>query len=200
MIELEQEIQSLKRKMDVAYCAGLVDGEGCFFIHHGIATAKDKKYPDKLRHYHQCNIHLIVGMADKEPLDFLSRTFGGDVNPFKRQGKLHFRWVLCSDKAALVTLELLPLLQGKREQAGLFLIFHQIWADGKYKHNRDYTLLDAIEAEIKLVRKVPLLEEDLPATTEREDLLSEVEEEGCDSLNSSGNEPGEVAEMTTRLN
>lgn len=191
------ELKSLQRKIRLAYCAGIVDGEGCLFIHCGDVTTNTRA--QGIKSYRQRLQHLIVGMADKEPLNFLSETFGGDVNPFKRQGKLHYRWVLCSDKAAVAVTEMLPFLQGKKDQAELFLEFHAVRKSISFKHNVDDSLLVLIEQKMKDIRKVPFLEEiDPPATTERED--SPLKVEGCDSLNTSGNEPGESAEMTDRLN
>lgn len=176
--------QKLMRMVQVSYCAGLVDGEGCLFVHHAYKT-------------HQVLMHLIVSMSDYASVSMMAETFGGKVAPQNRQGKLHYRWVACSDKAAVAVQEMLPYLKGKNEQANLFLGYYEIWKTGKYKHSsgRDYDTLDLIEAKIKELRKVPFT--DPPATTEREDFP---EMEGCDSLNTSGNEPGESAEMTDRLN
>ena len=99
--------------LDVAYCAGLIDGEGCFYVHHAINT-------------HQVLMHLIVMMADYNPVANLQHTFGGRVSPLKRAGKLHYRWVLCSDNAASATKELMRFLQGKREQAELFSLLSSL--------------------------------------------------------------------------
>lgn len=177
--------EKLLRMVKLSYCAGLVDGEGCLFVHHNERTQ-------------QTLIHLIVCMADFASVSMMADTFGGRVSPFKRQGKLHYRWVLCSDNAALAVREMLPYLKGKREQAELFLGYYEIWRGGRYKHkNRNYDALDLIESKIKELRKVPLADIYPPAETECEDPL---EREGCDSPTSSGNEPGELPEMSNHLN
>jgi len=182
--------QKIIRMVKVSYCAALIDGEGCLFVHSGLARSHGREYMQTL-------IHCIVSMSDFDSVSMMAETFGGEVNPQNRQGKLHWRWVLCSDKAAEAVQEMLPYLRGKREQAELFLGYYEIWKAGKAKHHRDYSLLNLIEAKIKELRKVPFTEDYPPATTEREDLS---EMKGCDSLNSCGNEPGESAEMTDRLN
>ena len=183
--DMEAEIEKLIRMVNVAYCAGIVDGEGCLFVHRNpkIGTS----------------IHLIVSMSDQAAVAFVQRTFNlGRVALQNRQGKLHYRWVVCSDNAAKAVREMLPFLKGKREQAELFLGYYEEWKSGQYqKHGRRYDLLDAIEVRIKELRKVPFTYGGPPATTECEDSL---ETERCDSLDSSGNEPGESAEMTDRLN
>lgn len=185
MEDIQTEIKRLTRLIDVAYCAGLIDGEGCFYVHHAEKTQ-------------QFLMHLIVMMGDREPVVYLQKTFGGNVRPLNRAGKLHYRWVLCSENAALAIEELLQFLQGKKDEAELFLAYYQIWNLSKFKHHRDCSVLDAIEAKIRELKKIPWTEEILSAaTTEREDSL---ESEGCDSLNSTDDKGGELPEMSNRLN
>lgn len=184
MFELERE---LLKKIDIAYCAGLVDGEGCFFIAHQAKSWSSQ-------------IQLIVAMSDEAPLLTLKKTFGGNVRPLEKANKVHYRWVLCADNALRAAKKLLPFLQGKKEQARLFIAFWEYYKVDRVKHR---TLLDAIEIEIKARKKVRNLytytfHELTPvAETECED--PSLQGKGSDSPNCIDDKGAEVAEMSTRL-
>jgi hypothetical protein len=191
MFELERK---LLEDVKYAYCAGLIDGEGCFFISHH-------------SRYTSAQIQLIVAMADEAPLRFLQKTFNcGKVSILDKDNKLHYRWTVCSGNAVKIARTLLPFLQGKQQQARLFIAYFEeyyrrSYGRGSDKH-RNWTVLNLIESELRKLKKVKNVveftfeEPTPPAETEREDdSLSR-----CDSPNCKDGKLAEVAEMTTRLN
>lgn len=190
MYDIQKEFQKLIRMVKVGYCAGIIDGEGCLYI----------GYNEKSQ---STVMQIIVGMADRRPLAFLQETFestsAGKIGVLNKQGKLHYRWVLCSENAYIALKEMLPFLQAKKEQAEIFLTFYEVWEKNKCERRRDWSILKLLMERLHELKRVPFHAEEYfsPATTECENSL---ETEGCDSLDSSGNEPGESAEMTDLLN
>ena len=88
--------------LELAYAAGLFDGEGCIYVH-----------PRK------CYPYLHVQMADREPLDFLQRIFGGKIYPKKAQRSHHrptFQWQLCGDAARKAASLMYPFFQLERKK------------------------------------------------------------------------------------
>jgi hypothetical protein len=104
----------MDKETDLAYIAGIIDGEGCI-------TSKLHCSKNGLKRY---DIHVGVDMAKIEPLQFIQAVFGGEIHPrrpSKRGKKEH--WVLryTGGKAAEVIEALLPYLLLKRPQAELAL-------------------------------------------------------------------------------
>lgn len=73
------------RSNDVAYAAGLYEGEGCVYSQLGKATVRGKKYDRKTpQHF------IRIAMTDREPLDRFAALFGGKVyGPYKRGAEHH---------------------------------------------------------------------------------------------------------------
>ena len=93
------------RDVDLAYCAGLFDGEGC------ISATQNKKDP-------KWHCEIFLGMVDRRPLDFFQRTVGiGSIN---RRSDL-WMYQAATAKAVHAIRQIAPYLQAKKEQAHLFL-------------------------------------------------------------------------------
>jgi hypothetical protein len=93
---------------DLAYAAGIIDGEGCLGI-----------YPRKNRN---CYATVIkVEMCETACLDFLQELFGGYRNAARRPGfpthRICHQWACQSKLAADCATLVLPYLRIKREQA-----------------------------------------------------------------------------------
>lgn len=104
---------------DLAYAAGLIDGEGTISVSE-YAVRADRRSP-------QFRWHVSVMLTDARPLVWLARTFGGTVHSYPPRKPGHqgvSYWRLSNRRAAVFCELLLPYLQIKREQADLALAFY----------------------------------------------------------------------------
>lgn len=105
------------RDIDLAWLAGLVDGEGCLlYVKHRPA----KLSAHNIRHVPT----LIISMYSPEAIERASEIIGAKVVVSKYLlPKPHTRWVVRAYGARLQALleELLPYLTAKRQEAGLLL-------------------------------------------------------------------------------
>lgn len=102
---------------DLAYAAGIIDGEGYVFLIH--APRKDRA--NGSNHY-----GVRVRMLDPEAIGFLHATFGGTLRIAKPSGRAKspvFEWYLSAKKSVLFLQSLLPYLKVKRHQADLVIMF-----------------------------------------------------------------------------
>ena len=96
------------REIELAYIAGLFDGEG------SIGSSPSRKAPMNYR------VYISIGMCDRAPIDFAASVLGGKVVQCKRMtlsGKPVYTWKLWCQKAADVLEQLMPYLLIKRERA-----------------------------------------------------------------------------------
>lgn len=97
---------------DVAYAAGLFDGEGCVYV----VVTKTKKFGD---YFYPM---VLVDMTDEQPIRWLEGLFGGRVNIRDRAGRRRsYRWNLTGDRAKGFLDIVSPYLKVKAEQAGWML-------------------------------------------------------------------------------
>lgn len=98
---------------EIAYAAGLIDGEGCFFIGKGING--------------NTAIYLQVKMTDRAAVQWLHETFGGvfgEKAASTNRAENTFEWrVFRRDLLYRVTKELLPYLKVKRLAATITVDF-----------------------------------------------------------------------------
>ena len=115
------EYHKIKNMTDlqVAYFAGLLDGEGC------VRIGTFKNSAGKLRY----RAHVVVGMTDIRPINWLYEHSGGhiyvDKKLRKKGSKLCFCWNINASEAAAVLTRALPLLLVKHNQAENVLAFVQ---------------------------------------------------------------------------
>jgi hypothetical protein len=98
---------------DLAYLAGIIDGEGSFALHYSKSRSR-------------MHVQLQIGNTDLRLMDWIRTKFGGSVTPERRTSskwKLMFRWVAQSDTLSHLTRAVLPYLIVKRQQAELLLAF-----------------------------------------------------------------------------
>lgn len=92
---------AMTRKEQLAYCAGVLDGEGCF-------------YASRNEHCNTFRYGITVNMNDQRPLRRLHGLFGGSLEPQKAG---HYAWNPFRDVILSMIEELLPFLVIKRSQA-----------------------------------------------------------------------------------
>lgn len=92
-----------------AYCAGFIDGEGCFTL---------RRHKRKDGSYYSSQPFLIVMQKDRRPLDALHGIMGGRIYPFRKQGQEDCWQLHVGGKELQEALtHLIPHLILKREQA-----------------------------------------------------------------------------------
>ncbi|MBA7555784.1 hypothetical protein ES705_48471 [subsurface metagenome] len=101
-------------ELEIAYLAGLFDGEGCISVH-------------TTRHRFTISLHLFTDlkMTTPDPLRFASRIFGGRVKPaFHRPNEQPmYRWSLYGSKSEAFLRAVDPYLIVKKEEANLAFSF-----------------------------------------------------------------------------
>jgi hypothetical protein len=108
------------KESDLAYVAGLFDGDGCIYI--------KKNLPSALRRMKNPGYEIAVAIANTYPpiLKELKNWFGGTIKKTKRKKDNHsilYQWGLTS-KSALPFLRMVyPYLRIKKEQVMWALLF-----------------------------------------------------------------------------
>ncbi len=100
-------------KIDLAYIAGFIDGEGCI----GILKRQRKNFSPE---YH---IYVSVGQKDAQILDWLAKNYSGAIHHVKRDGS--YMWNLSYNNAYNFLKQILPYLKYKKPQAQLALSFYE---------------------------------------------------------------------------
>ena len=104
---------------DLAYLAGLIDGEGCFYIGYIKTRSKYVK-----RNYHSL---LKISNNCKEVLEWVHATFGGRTTIFNKKRKDHTRNFITHDWYASgylvrdLSILILPFLKIKKAQAEVMI-------------------------------------------------------------------------------
>jgi hypothetical protein len=107
--------------LDLAYLAGFIDGEGCFFIGHHINVSKctGNKYP---------NYHTSLKISNNclEVLEWILKTFGGRITKFNKN-RMHdrnfftYEIYMTGNLLTDISEMLLPYLKVKRPNAIVML-------------------------------------------------------------------------------
>lgn len=126
------------KKADAAYIAGLMDGEGCFYVERFKSAASPIGF--------QYRIIATVTMCDKATIEFVC----GLTNKNFRIRKLPSgRTAYTIDWRNSVAYDFIksicPFLHGKKEQAEVCLHFNETLAPGR---GRSYTEADAVQCEL----------------------------------------------------
>ncbi len=97
---------------ELAYFAGIVDGEGCFAMH--------KHRADRF------GAQLQIGNTDPLLMQWIQTHFGGSLSLEKRPNAKHqhvWRWIAASADLDLILRSLVPYLITKKRQAELFIAY-----------------------------------------------------------------------------
>ena len=115
---------------DLAYIAGIIDGEGC------IRVVKTHDARNKTGTAYQTR--LVVGMQDEAPLRFCKeRSRTGCFYESKKDNKRYFNWELSAHQCKKLIPLLLPYLICKRGQAHKLLELYDYMHDPTRKQPRN---------------------------------------------------------------
>lgn len=122
----------LSSETDLAYAAGIIDGEGCIGVYGYVrpSIALGKRY----------SLTVRVSMVDSEPPTFLHETFGGYLGHLhcpsrqKNNQRAQYYWCIAAQKARQFLIVVLPYLRARRKQAEVAIEFQTaqqrgIWRD-----------------------------------------------------------------------
>src|SRR4051812_43729904 len=100
--------------LDIAYVAGIIDGEGCISLH--------KVKSDDNHLYDRLYPRLTVGMTNDDVIFTLHKNFGGSIYKITRKNKKHkdyFVWKIMGQPTVELLEKTLPHLIVKLQQAKL---------------------------------------------------------------------------------
>lgn len=110
------------KKTDLAYVAGIVDGEGSIRIARRKVSSQR---PNKKGRQSYFLLVVEVGNTQEWLIQWLRLAFGGSIvtNPAHGQRQTFYRWVLQNKAAAAFLFAVLPYLRIKRPEAEIALAF-----------------------------------------------------------------------------
>lgn len=109
-------------ELDLAYLAGLVDGEGCITIHKN--------------NLNNCSARLSIGMTDQYVLTWIHENFGGTLSSRESKGTseaLYFWHITRKAELELLLQLLLPYLKVKKLPALLVFDFYKNFPQHKWQ-------------------------------------------------------------------
>jgi len=130
--------------IDLAYLAGLIDGEGCLGIGKSV------------RGIHIPTIQII--MCDKEIIEWLCNVFGTALKTRieKPPHRAQYHWRIQGHRAVNLACLLLPFLRVKAKQAEVFVSFGKTYSDDGWEKvlSEDIKLKrDSMCDEIRILNK-----------------------------------------------
>lgn len=134
------------KKTEIAYLAGIVDGEGCIMINR-FATSRSKIG-------YQYRVIVEITMCDYKTIEYISAVFDRPVEKrtLKSQ-KIAYKVIWRNGPAADLLRLMLPYLKGKREQAIECLKFHKITPGrGREYKQTDYEILEKFRLKVKWLK------------------------------------------------
>jgi len=146
---------------DLAYAAGLIDGEGYIGITELTPVTRCRGNGTRVRKSPQHRIYVTVNMTERAAIEWMHQTFGGHFQPLKQRNPRHkavFRWSVTSEAAAIFCEILAPHLKVKARQARLAARFYRERLAGNFQGNGgvpadELALRRNMLAEIKALNK-----------------------------------------------
>ena len=133
---------------DLAYLAGIIDGEGCI----GIYPNKNKTVNLGVTH----RMSIQVGMCDIEAVQFIHQIFGGSMQSYKgstSNRRVRHHWLIASRQAQTLLREVLPYLKTKSKQAELAIEFQDLFYKGRAKiTDEDFKLRQGYVTKLKQLK------------------------------------------------
>lgn len=123
------------KKIDLAYCAGIMDGEGY------IGIKKTKPYKTQGRTTPGYHARIQVRMVDEPAIAALVGLFGGKTyreKPHANNGRPLHCWSISDAKAEATIRLVLPFLRVKVQQARIVLDLRKLQREGR-KHRTKVT-------------------------------------------------------------
>ncbi len=114
-------------QLELAYYAGLFDGEGCITLHPTQISSPNQ------RHTYFLSVHLTS--VNEWVVQQLQFDFGGNIITYEGGGKRNtaYRWVITRNKAGDFLTSVLPYLRLKKQRAEIGLQFHSHKKRGGHK-------------------------------------------------------------------
>lgn len=136
------------KKTDLAYTAGIIDGEGCIMIRKN--PRKKRKRP------FEYTLYVTVASTDQWLPQWLRFAWGGNVASHWRSLSRfrQWEWQLGSKKASIMLQTILPYLHLKRPQAELAIKFQQAKFPRGRGHDKTAEELAVEEAQYILMRNL----------------------------------------------
>lgn len=138
------------KRTDLAYTAGIIDGEGCISIYHFKSKTSSRGYALVLE--------VSVTNTNEWLIHWLHFTFGGNVGPMKSKrprSRDAFYWRLLSKKAAEFLDLIMPYLKIKKPQAEIGIKFQEHHSKHKGRgHSKTQEDWIVEEAERVLIRSL----------------------------------------------
>ena len=100
------------KNTDLAYVAGIIDGEGCIYIEHG---KKGKSI----------QLSVSVGSSDRWLCEFLKFSFGGCLYEMKSKTLPCWKWEIRTRQAGQFLEDISPYLRLKKPQAEIAIKFQR---------------------------------------------------------------------------
>ena len=118
-MENNKTIRGKLSEIELAYIAGIIDGEGCIGIH----KCPDKRGVSRLHYLYLCT-------SNNNPLlhEFMQLRLGGNISKRQQQSNWNpnYKWFVRSKKAENVLRMVLPYLLLKKEQAKISIEFSEV--------------------------------------------------------------------------
>lgn len=130
--------------IELAYIAGIIDGEGCVGIH---------KCPDKRGYSRLHYLYLCISNNNPIVIDYFQSKLGGNITKRKSHPEWNpnYKWFIRSGKAEEVLSIVLPFLLIKKEQAKVGIEFSKIKSStqGKRLSVEEWNLREEYYLKIK---------------------------------------------------
>ena len=136
----------MQSKTQLAYLAGIIDGEGTFYI----GTSLTKNFFVK----YNCRVYVVN--TDEKLIDWLIENFGGLKYTRKstKKWKTRFEWILDKQKIPPIINSLLPYLIIKKKHAEVMLKFIKTFDKDRDSRKVSKEILDyrsILNAQLKLI-------------------------------------------------
>ena len=118
-------------KAEMAYAAGLIDGEGCIAIRYTYTPPKPDVPFGRERFY----MSVTMGNTNEKLVRFLCDRWGGSISFHAAKPdtnrKAHYQYVIAAQKAAVLLRDVQPYVVAKHRQLRLALQFQEYMSGGR---------------------------------------------------------------------
>lgn len=140
---------------ELAYAAGIIDGEGCISIFESKNEISNKEYrkPGDVRYRYK----VIVKMVDPQAVELLLELFGGCIYLQKPRTRGNFpglTWTVSERRAAECMEKILPYLRVKRDRAELLIRFCENVSKYRYAGRGVHVALEDTNTRRQIIEQV----------------------------------------------
>jgi len=142
---------AIMKKTDIAYLAGVIDGEGCIMINRFATTRSKIGY--------QYRVIIEITMCDSQTIKFIADKFERPVElRTLKSGKTACKVIWRNQPAADLLSIVLPFLRGKKEQAIVCLEFQKITPGRGHDYKTtDFEILETLRKKVKWLKTAEAL-------------------------------------------